>query len=90
VPALTVSRSIHPVTADGEGSIAVKLIAAVPRKIEGLGIGVPSAGAVQAKIKFMCLSDSDLLIGEGGFPAVLQSFCTTVAAFLRVVTATQY
>jgi hypothetical protein len=35
----------------------------------GVGIEVPSTGAVEAKFQFMCLSDSDLLIGENGFPS---------------------
>jgi hypothetical protein len=36
--------------------------------VDVLLIGLPLAGAVQAKLRqFMCLSDCDLLIGEGGF-----------------------
>jgi hypothetical protein len=39
----------------------------------GLGIGVPSAGVVQTKFQFMGLTESDLLIGEGDFPADRQT-----------------
>jgi hypothetical protein len=39
----------------------------------GVGIGVPSTGVVEAKFQFVYLSDRDLLIGEGGILAILQT-----------------